>query len=380
MPVVMRAFGLAALGMLVVGCVSGVDRLASGLDGVFAPAFPSDEPGCAVVVVKEGKIVYDRGFGIADMATGERISSSTVFNICSVSKQFSAVAMELLAADGLLSLDDPVSRLFPEFPVDVFEKVTWRHILSHTSGIPDARPRTAEDWERYSAAIDSGFSNVDDYKYHVDEPENSRYMELLTGLSFEPGTAYEYMNPTYSLIEKVVERVTGERFEDWMRQRVFEPAGMVAEYFHPGIAGEHLAHGYERDASGAWQLSEYGNTTFFRTRADGGIYTSPLEFVKWDAALYGDKVMTAAMREEVHTPRIATDIPDTYYGYGWFIERRPGQPGKIYHTGDNGGFFIYEGRIPSSDVFYLIFANRSDWDRYNFASRVDSVLAVSGLL
>ena len=96
--------------------------------------------------------------------------------------------------------------------------------------------------------------------------------------------------------------------------------------------------------------------------------------MKWDRALYHDKVMNALSREKAHTSRILTDIPETSYGYGFFVEERKDRPKKIYHTGDNGGFLIFEGRFPDLDVFYLIFANRPDWEREATVEKVDNII------
>ena len=105
----------------------------------------------------------------------------------------------------------------------------------------------------------------------------------------------------------------------------------------------------------------------------GGIYTTALEFINWDKSLYGDVLVSSAMREAAHTGKIKTDIPDTEYGYGWFIENKPSKPRKIYHTGDNGGFYTFEGRFPDKDLFYLIFANQPHWDRDKTVESVDEI-------
>ena len=351
------------------------------LDSLFTETFPSDGPGALVLFVKDGKIVYDKGFGVADIETGAPLTDSTMFNICSVSKQFSSVALMLLQERGLLSLDDPLRKFFPAFRSDFYNRITLRHILSHTSGLPDSRPRTQREWEVYTSKYPTAFATLEEYKLFCEEDESCRYLEGLDSLAFEPGTAYEYQNPTYQLALMIVEQVTGQDFDSWMRENVFLPAGMTRSlYFEPGARIENLSHGYSRDENGQWKEDDYGECNFFGTKADGGLYTTPLEFVKWDQALYGDKVMTEGSRKEVHTPRIPTDIPDTYYGYGWFIERRPDRPEKIYHTGDNGGYLIFEGRFPEKDLFYLIFANEPHWDREGVVEKVDQILSRSGLL
>ena len=146
-----------------VGCQSkatseadaSVARVAAQLDSLFSAHFKADEPGAVVMVVRGDSVIYDKGFGMARMDTLEPINSSTMLNICSVSKQFSAVALCLLAEQGKLSLDDTVSKYFPEFDSEFFDDITLRHLMSHTSGIPDARPRTDAAWKKYRTKHDS---------------------------------------------------------------------------------------------------------------------------------------------------------------------------------------------------------------------------------
>lgn len=386
-------FILLAVMLQLSGCKShsqvtddSVQQVSVELDSLFSSLFKADEPGAAVVVVRGDSIVYDKGFGLARMDSLIPIDSHTMFNICSVSKQFSAVALCKLAEEGKLSLDDSVQKYFPQFKADFFKKITLRHLMSHTSGIPDARPRTDEAWTKYTATNKTQFKNVADFKRFAEEDETTRFMEQLDYLDFEPGTQYDYQNPTFQLMLMIVEQVTGEKFDDWMRTNIFLPAGMEQTcYYEPEKKIANMAHGYVpvegdnpygyfRTPDGRWEECDYGEATFFGTKADGGIYTTPLEFVKWDKALYGDLVMSRESREMAHTPRILSDIPHTSYGYGWFIEERPDRPKKIYHTGDNGGFLIFEGRFPEKDIFYLIFANRPDWERKATVELVDQIL------
>ena len=373
----------------------------ASLDSLFSRKFPAGEPGAYVLVTLHDSIIYDRGFGMATLPghvveQGEPITDETMFNICSVSKQFSAVALLKLEEQGLISLQDPVNKYFPEFKADFFKEITLAQLLSHTSGLPDSRPRTPEEWAVYTSKNKTEFSRVEDFKRFCGVEESVRYLEQLDSLAFEPGTQYEYQNPTFQLAELLVERVTHQDFDAWMQEHIFFPAGMTNTlYYEPEKEIPNLAHGYEpvgfttlngdrvpldnpfgywRSQDGKWQENDYGEASFFGTKADGGIYTTPLDFVKWDRALYHDKVMNALSREKAHTSRILTDIPETSYGYGFFVEERKDRPKKIYHTGDNGGFLIFEGRFPDLDVFYLIFANRPDWEREATVEKVDNII------
>lgn len=379
--------------LLLASCSGGHDNAApespsAALDSLFEASFGPADPGCVVLVAKGDSIIYSRGFGMARLDEPSVITDTTLFNICSISKQFAAIALLKLQEQGALSLDDSVSKYFPDFKAPFFSRITLRHLLSHTSGIPDTRPRTDEEWERYVRRYPTSFDNVRDYKVYALCEESVRYMTDLDSLAFEPGTAYEYQNPTYQLVLPIVEQVTGRKFTDWMRDSIFLPAGMTSTVFvDPGIPGSDCdyAHGYIPatpsprpdtyvSPDGRWEESDYGEAFFFPTKADGGLYTSAREFLKWECALFGGRIVGQKSLDEAFTPLIATDLPHTSYGLGFFIEDCPGVPHKIFHTGDNGGFLTFEGYFPDNQIFYLIFANRPDWQRERTAEKVDSLL------
>lgn len=342
------------------------DEVTKRIDEVFGAVYSNpDEPGAAVLIMQGGDTLYSRCFGVADMVTHEPVSFATNFCIASVSKQFSAVALLQLAEQGLLSLDDPLSKFFPEFQAPFFNDITLRHIMSHTSGIPDARPRNDRNFVLYSTDVTS-----------------VQYMNTLDHLNFQPGTQYEYVNPTFQLIYQIVQRVTGMHFEAYMQKNVFDKAGMLTcRYFEPNRDIAHLAHGYARDDKGRWQEYDYGEESFFGTKADGALYCSINDFVRWERALRDNRVWTAASKRQAYHPwtLIPADAeygyqPHTGYGYGFFVQDVPGQPTHVYHLGDNGGFTIYAGKIPERDLIFLFFSTRPDVERLAIVNRVYSIL------
>ncbi len=333
------------------------------IDDLYHELWPDGTPGGAILILKEDRVILKKGYGLATLDPEEEITPSTFFCIASVSKQFVAVATLKLAQEGKLSLDDPVSKYFPHFQAEFFDRITLAHLLSHTSGIPDARPRT-----------DSLFV------YHSTDVESYSYMDTLSFLNFEPGTSYEYMNPTFQLLYTVIEKASGKPFEEYMKQEIFSPAGMANTlYFEEGREIPHMAHGYRLDTStGQWKEYDYGETTFFASKADGALYTSIEEFLFWEYALRDHKILEKEMTEKAHTAYIQTDIPKTGYGYGWFVTEINGAP-KIFHTGDNGGFKIYAGRYPESGALLLIFSTR-DFDRDTTVSRTEQIMQKAGWL
>lgn len=335
--------------------------------------FPAGEPGAAVLVMMADSVVFDRGYGIADLDTGVPIDGDTFFNIASVSKQFTAVAILQLASRGLLCLDDPVSRFFPEFEAGFWNEISVGQLMSHSSGIPDARnyPR--------------------DVKVNGDEALSVAYLDTLSFLHFAPGTAYEYINPTFVLLGYIIEKVSGQSFTDYMADNVFEPCGMSRTLYFDRDRQDlipNMAHGYAYadEIPRRWFEYDFGEETFFATRPDGGIYTSTHEFVRWERALRCSRLLPEDCLQEAWTPRTYVsgspwsdyqNRPNTWYGYGWFIEPATDSTQKvIYHTGDNGGFQILAARYPDTASLVLVFANRQDWDRYALMQRIEAIFGL----
>jgi CubicO group peptidase (beta-lactamase class C family) len=355
------------------------------IDRVCSALFPDNEPGAAVLVMEKDRILFDRGYGLADLETGTAIDGNTFFNIASVSKQFTAVAVLQLAEKGLLDPEAPVPDYFPEYTDPIWKDIRIRHLLSHSSGIPDGR----------------GYLSREE-KIAGDENIAIEYLASLNELHFAPGTAYEYINPTFVLLGKLVERVSGHPFTDYVRDHIFLPSGMTETLYFDRDHQERIprmAHGYEyadvtdmpeeRTAGMApekkdWYEYDFGEETFFATRPDGGIYTSTHEFAKWEQALRKGTVLQENRLSEAWTPQtVVTGSPwsdyqnrtNTAYGYGWFIEPETAEsPLRIYHTGDNCGFKILAARYPATETLLLIFANRADWDRYDLFMKLEKIL------
>ena len=336
------------------------------VDALFSEIYSSNnEPGAAVLVMKGDSVIFEKCYGLADMQTKTPITPETNFCIASVSKQFSAVAILQLVEQGLVSLDDNLKKFFPEFKADFFNCITLHHILSHTSGIPDARPRTDKNFMLYSTDVAS-----------------CEYLINLDKLNFEPGTGYEYMNPTFQLVYQIIPRVTGIDFDTYMKQNIFVPAGMDnSVYFEAEREIPNMAHGYTfSKTKNDYVECDYGEANFFATKADGGLYTSIRDFAKLEKVLRENKIVGEGLKNLAYSPQISVNADaeygynlDTGYGYGWFVQQRQNQPKCVYHLGDNGGFTIYAGKIPEKNIILLFFSNRDDIDRIATA---DSIYAL----
>ena len=356
------------------------------LDSLFTERYsPQPNPGGTVLIMKGDSVLYQNSWGIADTELNTTIDANTFFNIASVSKQFTAVAIMKLHQEGKLDIYKSIYDVAPSVNKFLpkkkkpFSDIRIVDLMAHSSGIPDSRPR--EDRNFTLTATDM---------------ESLQYMKDLKELNFTPGTEYEYMNPTFQLLYVMIEAASGMPFEQYMREMIFTPAGMEETlYFQADREIPRMAHGYVTEDDNApaetkqFRQYDYGEETFFATKADGGIYTSINEFVQWEKALRNNLFMTPEMTAEAHGP--VTKItgstfssyqnrPNTSYGYGWFIEDNPGMPRKVYHTGDNGGFQIYAGRFPEKEVLMLVFENRNDHSRWKMVEKLDIIAKEAGWL
>lgn len=393
--------------LLVIFCFANVmcnkDESVNGvkqqIDSLLNVNYSDDAPGCALLICKGDSIIYQGERGIADVKTKEKITGNTVFNIASISKQFTTTAILKLHEQGLLSIDDCVTKYMPEFKSGIWKKVKIKHLMSQCSGVPDKRPRVDKD-----------------FMLHIVDSQCLEYMVELDELRFEPGSNYDYKNPTFQLLAEIVKRVSGIEFEEFQHRNVFTPSNMKnVRYFDPNIEIPLMAHGYiniSQSEKGSldsdsqkdkgelsseyidnegkmWMEYDYGEETFFGTKADGGIYTSVNDFMNWEKSLMKNLVLKEETKKLAYTPHILVsgskysyyqNRPYTSYGYGWFIDETPNREIKIYHTGDNGGFQAYAAKYPESGINVIMLENRNDLDRWSMQLQIEEILINAGLL
>ncbi len=364
-------------------------ELSVPLDSLFGSIFSErNAPGAVVIVMKGDSIYYNRSFGMARLGNDALpMSDSAVLNVASASKTFTTMGLLKLVDEGRLTLDDNLAKFFPEFKAPFFKRITLRHVLSHTSGLPDARPRTADQWKEYLKQHNSVFAQAPDFLRYGREDELARFFTTVDSLRFEPGTHYEYADAPYLLIPQIIEQLTGRKFEEWIETTVFSPAGLTeTSYLDHLRRHTAMAHGYApasgekrqdvfRSYDGKWDEFDYGEAEFFNTRADNGIFTTPRDFVKWIRALYSGRVIAPALLDSANQCLTSTNYDNIGYGLGLYVQDTPELPKKVFHSTSNGGFGIFETIYPELDVFYLIFANRPDWNRLETSMKVDSILA-----
>lgn len=351
----------------------GARDFAAHIDSLVDARYEGDgAPGAAVIIAQGDSILYERYTGLADMPSQTPVTADTRFCIASISKQFTVMA--LLQCDAIYHRDMPlldtsVSDWF-DYSRPLWRDITLRNLANHTSGIADSRPRGDRDW-----------------CVHADDDRSIEYFTEVDTSRFNAGEYYDYLNPSFILLARVVERLSGREFTQYMRDSIFDAAGMYSTYYFDPSDDSVTAqsHGYIPGDDGKWREYDYGEETFFATRPDGGIYSTARDLLKWENALR-DGIVTDHRRVALaYRPTVSvTDSPlcdyqrrpDTWYGLGFFIDHPAGKARKVYHTGDNGGYQAYLAKYPDLDIKIIVLENRNDRDRWKFATEIDKALGL----
>jgi CubicO group peptidase (beta-lactamase class C family) len=308
-------------------------------------------PGVAILVMRDDQVVHSAGYGVADLATGAPITASTPFYLASMSKEFTALAILRLAANGRLSLSDPLSRFLPEIGAPA-GSVTIRQLLTHSSGVPDYYS-FIRDWARLT---------------HLN---NAAVVDTLRGkpLRFPPGSSTEYSNSGYVLLAQVIARLTKHTFNEAMAASVFEPADMRSTIaLDDGVPYPRgRAIGYDTSGS-RYVMSDYGafeNGKGHRTYSDlrtvgaGGLYSTLDDLAAWERWLEApanEKLVSASTRVQQRPDDVSGVDSVSGYGYGWIVSRRFGTD-VVWHDGGFAGFHNIILRVPSRRFAVVVLSN-----------------------
>lgn len=299
-----------------------------------------DVSGVSVLVVQDGEIRLARGYGSANLATKSPVSPATNFRLASLTKQFTAMSIMILAERGKLALDDPLAAFLPGLP-PYGDSITLRHLLTHASGLPD-----------YEELIPAGTTT----------PLRDRdVLEILRRQDwtyFLAGTRFRYSNSGYALLALVVEAASGERFSAFLRENIFEPLSMATTLAYEAGGSEvpNRAIGYTRHGE---VFEETDQSVTSAVLGDGGIYSSITDLYQWDQALYGEKLVSRPMLEQAFRDH------GNGYGFGWFIDGE-----RIWHYGETCGFTTRIERFPQRRRTVILLANRRDADLATIARKL----------
>lgn len=307
------------------------------LDALAAENYPADQPGAAILVEKDGQAILRKGYGLANVELGVPVSPEMVFEVGSVTKQFTAAAILMLAERGQLSIDDEITRFFPDFPTHG-KKITVEHLLAHTSGIPSYTGM--EDWSeqlREDITVDQLIA------FFRGKP-----------LDFEPGSRMLYNNSGYVLLGAIVEKLSGKSYEDFVEQEIFQPLGMThSRYGNRSEVVPGRASGYVKQGD-RYETAPYISMT--QPYAAGALLSTVDDLARWDKALAGETLLRRASLDRMFTPvRLTTGLPTTY-GYGISIYDFQGHR-LIEHGGDIHGFSCHLLRVPEEGLFVMVLSN-----------------------
>ncbi len=320
-----------------------LDRLMQRYDG--------DVPGASVLVVRDGEAVVRRGYGRSDLAQGVEAGPATAYRLASVSKQFTAAAILLLAEDGTLAIDDPVRKWLPSLPREA-EAVTLRHLLTHTAGLLDYEDLMPVPYD--GQIRDAGVLAL---------------LEREHRLYFPPGSAYRYSNSGYALLALVVEHASGMDYPAFLKARIFVPLGMhdSLAFVAGGPEVPHRAFGHS-EVDGHWQRTDQSSTS--AVLGDGGIYSTIEDLARWDAALDDDRLLSAASRALAFAPHVSV-VGEGYeasYGFGWRITGE-----TLWHSGETIGFRNVIVRWPARRLTVVLLTNRNDPEPYPTALAIGAL-------
>jgi CubicO group peptidase (beta-lactamase class C family) len=288
-------------------------------------------PGVAVAVVRAGKVVKACGYGTADLEHNVPVTAQTVFKIGSLSKQLLAAGILLLAQDGRLSIDDPISKFYTDAP-ESWHGITVRHFLTHTSGVLREGPAfNALRVQPDSVVIKSAFA---------------------APLQFPIGSKYQYCNVCYFTLADIIARVSGKAWDVFLAERLFNPLKMTATRTTTTTdIVQHRARGYR------WQNDRYLNAQeLLAVRPSGAFLSTVLDLAAWDAALYTDRILTNASRKEMWTPVTLTDGKTHGYGFGWLIDTVEARR-LVSHGGSLPGFRAEISRFLDDSLTVIVLTN-----------------------
>ena len=302
------------------------------MDTLFADYQTEGMPGAAVVVLKDDQPVLLRTYGLANIEKAQAVEPETNFRLASISKQFTATCIMLLIDRGELSLNDNLQDLFAGFP-DYGSQITVRELLGHTSGLLD-----------YESMI------PDDYEGQVSDQDALNYMMQVDRTYFEPGSEYRYSNTAYAILAVLVAQTSGVSFAEFLKANIFEPLGMDNSVaFQSGVSTiKNRAYGYSVEGTDV-EFSDQSTTS--AVLGDGGIYSSVLDYAKWDAALYTGRILPSDVLSQMWTAGLGQ------YGLGWRVDSLGGHR-RLHHDGSTSGFRNYVIRYPDQHLTVLVLSNR----------------------
>jgi len=287
----------------------------------------------AVLIAQGGKVLYQKSYGNAVESWGIANSPNTRFEIASLTKQFTGAAILLLAQDGKINVDDPVTKYLPEAP-ETWKEITIKQVVTHTSGLP------GNEIADFTKGICTPYTKEELLATFKNRP-----------LKFKPGTKWAYTNTEYYLLAFIIESVSGETYAHFLTDHIFKPLGMSNSGFASTLAVvPNMAEGYARDGESLRHRDYFDRSLEVGA---GGIYSTASDLLRWSDALSHEGLLKQKSLDLMFTPSSPGG-----YGFGWFIDKT--KQLKEYHEGSDPGFAAFEIRYPDQKAFVIVLSNLED--------------------
>ena len=349
-----------------------------GVVEIFSGVAKPDEPGLAVLVKKDGRVMFERGYGVKERRTGSKIDTKTNFRLASVTKQFTAMAIMLLVHDGKLRYETTLGEIFAEFP-EYGKKITVRQLLNHTGGLPD--------YEDLMDAAEKAKGPIWSPEKQIQDAEVLTLLESATKGKFAPSTKWGYSNSGYVLLGVIVAEVSGRPFGEFLHERIFAPLKMAdtMAYQKGKNSVPNRAYGHTKDAN---SFKETDQSSTSATLGDGGVYSSVDDLSKWDDSLRNHMLLSAEEMKPALEPAkfggvknavLPDDAPaalqgvQVEYGFGWFLDPYKGRA-RMWHYGDTMGFKTAIQRFTKDGLTVIVLCNRTDLDPGALAMKVADLM------
>ncbi len=319
-----------------------------------------------ILYAKKGKVKFHKAYGYRNYHTKQPLLSTDIFELASVSKQFTSMIIMMLQEEGKLQYDDPVSK-YLDIP---YKGITIRHLLTHTSGLPDYQAIMDKYWDKTKVA---GNQDILEYLNKYAPPKD-----------FEPGVKYEYSNTGYVLLASIAEKAAGKDFIAMCRSRIFSPLGMNAtdiRTLENKAATDNFAlgHIYVKESGRYVRADSFPSSDYTiwlgNRKGPGRISSTAEDLLKWDQALYGQKMVKHATLEQAFTPGKLNDGTQIEYGFGWMIKTNAKNQKVIWHSGDNPGYKTRIMRYPSSRQTLIVLCNNAYADFDPMMDKLEKILA-----
>jgi CubicO group peptidase (beta-lactamase class C family) len=330
-------------------------QLIKNLDGLISEKLNSVSPGCAVLVAKKGQVIYEKGFGTANIELNVPMRQEMIFRIGSMTKQYTAIAILQLVEQGKISLQDSIQKFIKSFPFKG-HTITIENLLTHTSGI--------KDYEQLDAHIPNAIRIEFPVKQIIDSLAN-------LPLDFIPSSKYSYSNSNYFMLGYIIEQVSGKSYKEYLQENLFKPAGLSNTFYDsPRQLITNRANGYTKDNS------NYNNVDYISMSlvySAGALLSNISDLFKWHQALYSYKLVKKETLEKAFTPFKLSNGQLAEYGYGWFIKDWKGSK-SIGHGGAIDGFRSWEIYFPEQDIFLTMLFNSDNDGFFNLFEDVSTLV------